>query len=376
MQTIDLGNNSFVGRIPDTLCLCRSVTAVRLAINALVGEIPPCMASLRSLTHLSVATNNLSNVVGALKTLSNCDNLKVLLLTGGFHDETSIDDNDLWRRSGFQNLQILSLEGCNLTGQIPSWIAKLRNLKGLDLSDNRISGPIPTWLGEMPDLFALNLSRNLLSGNLPREVCGLPALTTDKTGLDLSYLALPFLVNKQEYNRLVNLPRALVVGRNNLSGNIPGEIGQLKLVQYLDLSNNNFIGSIPDKLSHLVDLMRLDLSGNHLSGEIPPSLRGLHFLSSFRVADNDLEGEIPSGGQFDTFPAASFEGNPKLCGNVLKRKCPAVKQVEMEHPEPEPEPASSLFNILPFGLGYMVGLLAISIALLFSNSYLSFRFRY
>ncbi|KAL0418070.1 UNVERIFIED_CONTAM: Tyrosine-sulfated glycopeptide receptor 1 [Sesamum radiatum] len=232
------------------------------------------MASLRSLTHLSVATNNLSNVVGALKTLSNCDNLKVLLLTGGFHDETSIDDNDLWRRSGFQNLQILSLEGCNLTGQIPSWIAKLRNLKGLDLSDNRISGPIPTWLGEMPDLFALNLSRNLLSGNLPREICGLPALTTDKTGLDLSYLALPFLVNKQEYNRLVNLPRALVVGRNNLSGNIPGEIGQLKLVQYLDLSNNNFIGSIPDKLSHLVDLMRLDLSGNHLSGEIPPSLRG------------------------------------------------------------------------------------------------------
>ncbi|KAL0390404.1 UNVERIFIED_CONTAM: Receptor-like protein 2 [Sesamum calycinum] len=357
LQVIDLGNNSFMGRIPDSLCLCRSLTAVRLAINALVGEIPPCMASLRSLAHLSVATNNLSNIVGALKTLSNCDNLQVLLLTGGFHDETSIDDNNLWRRSGFQNLQILSLEECNLTGQIPSWIAKLRNLKGLYLSNNRISGPIPTWLGEMPDLFVLNLTKNLLSGNLPREICGLQALTTDKTSSELGYLALPFLLNGQEYNRLFNLQRGLLVGNNNLSGNIPGEIGQLKLLQVLDLSNNNFNGSIPDKLSRLVNLEKLDMSGNHLSGEIPQSLTGLHFLSSFSVAYNDLEGEIPCGGQFHTFSAASFEGNHKLCGNVLKRKCWVVKQVEMEQPEPE----SLWFDILSFGLGYIVGFLAISI---------------
>ncbi|KAL0418067.1 UNVERIFIED_CONTAM: hypothetical protein Sradi_1220200 [Sesamum radiatum] len=89
------------------------------------------------------------------------------------------------------------------------------------------------------------------------------------------------------------------------------------------------------------------MSGNHLTGEIPQSLTGLHFLSSFSVANNDLEGEIPSGGQFDTFSAASFEGNPKLCGDVLKRKCPSVKQVEMEQPEPE----SSWFNIFIFRVG-------------------------
>ncbi|KAK4441066.1 Receptor-like protein 2 [Sesamum alatum] len=371
LQTIDLGNNSFVGKIPDSLCLCRSVTAVRLAINRLVGEIPPCMASLRSLTHLSVAENNLSNVVGALKTLSHCDNLKVLLMTRCFHDETAIHDNGLWYRSGFQNLQILSLEGCNLTGQIPSWIANVRNLKVLDLSDNRISGQIPTWLGEMPDLFVLNLTKNFLSGDLPPEIGRLPALTADKASSDLSYLALPFVLNRQEYNRLFNLPRGLKAGNNSLSGNIPAEIGQLKLLQALDLSNNNFNGSIPDKLSRLVHLETLDMSGNHLSGTIPQSLTGLHFLSSFSVADNDLEGEIPNGAQFDTFSSASFEGNPKLCGNVLKRKCRVVKQVEMEQPETE----SLWFNILIFGLGYMVGLLAISITLLFNNSWINFSFK-
>ncbi|KAL0436764.1 UNVERIFIED_CONTAM: Receptor-like protein 2 [Sesamum radiatum] len=374
LQTIDLGNNSFVGRIPDSLCLCRSVTAVRLAYNALIGEIPPCMASLKSLTHLSVSDNYLSNVVGALKILRNCDNLAVLFMSRSFHDETKIDDIDLLHQTGFQNLQILTLGGCNLTGQIPSWIAKLRKLKSLNLSYNKISGPIPTWLGDMPQMFLVNLTQNFLSGDLPHELCQLPALIADNTSSDFGYLALPFLFDSQEYNRLFNMLRGLNVGTNSLSGNIPEELGQLKLLQALDLSNNNFNGSIPDELSGLLNLETLDMSGNHLSGKIPQSLTGLHFLSSFSVANNDLEGEIPNGGQFDTFSAASFEGNPKLCGNVLKRKCPSVKQVEME--QPEPESSWFKFNILSFGLGYIVGLLAISITLLFNSSWINFSFKH
>ncbi|KAL2239726.1 UNVERIFIED_CONTAM: Receptor-like protein 3 [Sesamum indicum] len=365
LQAIDLGNNSFVGRIPDSLCLCRSVTAVRLAYNALVGEIPPCMASLKSLTHLSVSDNYLSNVVGALRTLRNCDNLAVLFMSRCFHDETTITDDDLWHQSGFQNLQILTLGGCNLTGQIPSWIAKLRNIKVLNLSYNKISGPIPTWVGDMPHLFVLNLTKNFLSGDLSPEICRLPALIADNASTDLSYLALPFLFDSLQYNRLFNLPRGLKVGNNSLTGNIPEELGRLKLLHVLDLSNNNFNGSIPDKLSGLLNLEKLDMSGNHLSGKIPQSLTGLHFLSLFSVAYNDLEGEIPSGGQFNTFPAASFEGNPKLCGNVLKRNCTVVTQVDMM-PEEEPEVESSWYDI-PFGLGYFVGFFAVSVTLLFTS---------
>ncbi|KAL0460528.1 UNVERIFIED_CONTAM: Receptor-like protein 3 [Sesamum latifolium] len=314
LQAIDLGNNSFVGRIPDSLCLCRSVTAVRLAYNALVGEIPPCMASLKSLTHLSVSDNYLSNVVGALRTLRNCDNLAVLFMSRCFHDETAIDDDDLLHRSGFQNLQILTLGGCNLTGQIPSWIAKLRNIKVLNLSYNKISGPIPTW---SPIQSSVQLAKRTQSWE-----------------------------QQSEWQH-------------------PEELGRLKLLHVLDLSNNNFNGSIPNALSRLVDLEKLDMSGNHLSGEIPQSLTGLHFLSSFSVAYNDLEGEIPRGGQFDTFSAASFEGNPKLCGSVLKRNCTVVTQVDMM-PEEEAEVESSWYNI-PFGLGYFVGFFAVSITLLFTS---------
>ncbi|XP_051134619.1 tyrosine-sulfated glycopeptide receptor 1-like [Andrographis paniculata] len=356
LQTVDLGNNTFSGEIPATLCLCRSLTAVRLAYNKFSGELPPCVASLRSLQHLSLSDNYLSNVAGALKILNNCRNITVLFLSRCFDNESMPQDSDFLHLTGFRNLQILTLGGCRLEGRIPSWIAKLKNLKVLNLSYNRISGPIPSWLGKMPSLFVLNLTKNSLSGELPRELARLPALITDNSTSDLSYLALPFLFDKLQYNRLFNLPRGLKVGFNNLSGAIPPEIARLKLLHLLDLNDNNFTGTIPPQLSRLTNLERLDLSGNRLSGEIPGSLAGLHFLSSFSVANNDLEGEIPRGGQFDTFPAASFDGNPKLCGYLLRRSCSIAATPPGISPD---KVGDSWWRNVPFGTGYSIGFLAV-----------------
>lgn len=364
LEAVDFGNNSLSGYIPASLCLCRSLTALRFAYNMLVGKLPPCMASMKSLAHLSLSDNYLSDVVGALKILRHCDNLQVLFLSRCFSDEMMPDDDDLLHLNGFQNLQILTLGGCNLKGQIPSWIGKLRKVKVLNLSYNQIWGRIPSWLGNMPSLLVLNLTQNLLSGNLPPEIGGLPALITDNSSSDLSSLALPFLFDSLQYNRLFNLPRGVKVGNNRLSGNIPAELGQLKLVHIVELSNNNFNGSIPDQLSGLVNVEKLDMSGNHLTGEIPRSLTELSFLSSFSVANNDLQGEIPRAGQFDTFPASSFQGNPKLCGYILERSC--SKQDDQvattkEEEDDDDEEESSWFGFLPFGMGYFVGFFAVSI---------------
>lgn len=104
------------------------------------------------------------------------------------------------------------------------------------------------------------------------------------------------------------------------------------------------------------------MSGNHLSGGIPESLTKLHFLSAFSVAGNDLEGEIPRGGQFETFSSASFEGNPKLCGYVLNRSCATAEMVPPAAAEEE-----SFWYGIPFGLGYFVGLVTVSLTLLFKS---------
>lgn len=254
-------------------------------------------------------------------------------------------DNEILHLNGFKNLEIITLGACKLKGQIPSWIAKLRNLKQLDLSRNEISGPIPNWLGNMPSLVILNLTQNLLSGNIPRQLCRMPALTADVKTPDLRYLPLPLSIDNHQYFRIFNLRWGLALGSNNLIGASPDTGPQLQQAG-----------------RRLTNLEKMNLSGNHLTGKIPESLSKLHFLSSFSVADNDLEGEIPRGGQFETFSSASFAGNPKLCGYVLNRSCAAVGPVE---PGPPPaEEAGNFWYRAPFGLGYFVGVVGVSVTML------------
>jgi len=56
------------------------------------------------------------------------------------------------------------------------------------------------------------------------------------------------------------------------------------------------------------------------------ALNKLSFLSKFNISNNNLEGPIPTGGQFDTFPNSSFEGNPKLCGIMVNQLCGSAEE--------------------------------------------------
>ncbi|XP_050383836.1 tyrosine-sulfated glycopeptide receptor 1 [Argentina anserina] len=327
LSILDLGNNNFAGQLPQSLYSCKSLAAVRFASNRLTGQISPDIAGLKSLSFLSISNNNLTNATGAFRILRSCKNLTTLVLSrGGFMNEPLPDDESLKGSDGFERIQILALGGCNFTGQVPTWLGKLKKLEVLDLSFNHLTGPIPAWFGSLPNLFYMDLSNNLLTGGFPRELCGMPGLTSkEATSLaNSSYLELPVFVMPQnvsylQYNQLSNLPPAIYLGNNSLSGIIPTQIGQLEFILVLDLSHNNFSGSIPDQICNLTNLERLDLSYNHLSGEIPAGLKGLHFLSFFNVAYNDLQGPVPTGGQFNTFTNSSFEGNPGLCGPMTEQ---------------------------------------------------------
>ncbi|XP_062224047.1 tyrosine-sulfated glycopeptide receptor 1-like isoform X2 [Phragmites australis] len=325
LKTLDLLYNYFTGTIPESIYTCRNLTALRLSGNNLHGQLSPRIGNLKSLTFLSLGINNFTNITNTLQILKSCSNLTTLLIGRNFRGEAMPEDDII---DGFENLQVLDIGGCQLFGKIPLWISKLANLEMLVLEDNRLSGPIPTWIDTLNSLFYFDISNNNLTGEIPTALMNMPMLTSEKVTdrLDPRVFELPvYAAPSLQYRITIAFPKVLNLGNNKFTGEIPLEIGQLKALLSLNISFNNLTGQIPPSICYLTNLQVLDLSSNNLTGAIPAALENLHFLSTFNVSNNDLEGPIPTGGQFSTFQNSSFDGNPKLCGSMLDRRCSSAK---------------------------------------------------
>jgi hypothetical protein len=123
------------------------------------------------------------------------------------------------------------------------------------------------------------------------------------------------------FSRSLFLLNIIDLSQNQLTGEIPSELGFLTKLCMLNLSRNCIEGSIPGELGRLTSLESLDLSWNNLSGPIPQSLMSLIYLSDLNLSYNDLSGKIPSERQFKTFSEDSYLGNVNLCGAPLSRIC-------------------------------------------------------
>ncbi|XP_014506600.1 receptor like protein 3-like [Vigna radiata var. radiata] len=99
---------------------------------------------------------------------------------------------------------------------------------------------------------------------------------------------------------------------NQLTGQIPHELGDLHGLRSLNLSHNHLNGLIPESFQKLQNIESLDISNNNLSGQIPLELQDLHSLAVFNVSYNNLSGRALEKGQFCTFDGSSYKGNPYL----------------------------------------------------------------
>ncbi|KAM0856599.1 hypothetical protein ACQ4PT_049000 [Festuca glaucescens] len=323
LKSLDLLYNKFTGTIPESIYACTKLAALRISGNNLYGQLSPNIASLKALTFLSLGFNNFTNITNTIQILKNCRNLTSLLIGGtNFMGESMPEDEIV---DGFQNLQVLSIAGCSLSGNIPLWLSKLTKLEMLFLQNNQLSGPIPGWINSLDLLFHLDISNNSLTGEIPRALMEMSMLNSEKTKaprLDPRAFELPvYATPSRQYRISSAFPKVLNLGNNNFTGVIPEEIGQLNSLVILNFSSNSLSGDIPQQLCNLTNLWVLDLSSNNLTGIIPSALKNLHFLSAFNISHNDLEGPIPDGVQLSTFLSSSFEGNPKLCGRILHRNC-------------------------------------------------------
>ncbi len=79
----------------------------------------------------------------------------------------------------------------------------------------------------------------------------------------------------------------LLLPENQITGEIPSEIGNLTNLSNLNLSNNSLTGSIPPELGNLTNLNYLNLSDNQLTGLIPNEICPLD-LTWYTVSLFDL----------------------------------------------------------------------------------------
>ena len=174
--------------------------------------------------------------------------------------------------------------------------------------------PLGQWFGVTTDsdgrVVFLESSGNQLSGTIPGEIGNLTRLEY----LDLSSNRLGSTIPGEIWN-LASLG-ALFLSDNQLSGTIPGGIGNLTRLTHLALSGNQLSGTIPGEIGNLTDLFRLHLSDNHLSGIIPVEVGNLTDLASLGLDGNQLSGTIPGEIGNLTFLRDLFLNRNLLSGQI------------------------------------------------------------
>ncbi len=178
-------------------------------------------------------------------------------------------------------------DGNNLVGALPDEIGELVELEYLAIANNpNLTGSIPNTIGQLKKLRSLFMEANNISGQIPLEIGGMASLEDFRFGENSINGTIPSTISSAS-----NLRRIFGEG-NNLTGSLPTELFSLDLL-FLWLSRSSISGTIPNEIGNLANLKSLRLSESKLVGEIPAEVGNLDNLQDIYLYDNELSGEIP-----------------------------------------------------------------------------------
>ena len=189
-----------------------------------------------------------------------------------------------------------------MTGEIPPELGDLSNLTSLYLAYNQLTGEIPLELGGLSNLTLLILVDNQLTGCIPeglRDIaqndlvslnlpdCGAATPTRAQSASDRAVLvALYHSTGGANWAANTNWLSDRPIGEwRGVSTDSNGRVVEL------DLRDNQLTGEIPPELGGLSNLTGLGLWDNQLTGEIPLELGGLSKLTELGLRSNQLTGE-------------------------------------------------------------------------------------
>lgn len=150
--------------------------------------------------------------------------------------------------------------------------------------------PINTWYGVTVAngrVRQLELPENGLRGEIPTALASLELQTLDLSGNELSGEFPPFITEIKDL-------RVLNLANNQLLGILTDSLGLLNALQTLNLSGNRFTGRIPPSLCSASDIRELLLARNQLSGTIPSCFGSYRNLATLDLSENQFTGPIPA----------------------------------------------------------------------------------
>ena len=307
---LDLANNGLEGEIPSELGGLAQLIDLRLQQNRLQGTIPPNLGALWRYGSLEVAHLHQHNLEGCIPI-----GLEVPLAVAWAEVlNAKLKDPDLNELPVDTNRRLIDFLAAVAGGSVAERLAKnlLWPTQGLGLPPCPPSAQGPTSVD--PDLQDTDTDRDALVA-LYRDTDGANWRDND------DWITNPDLddwqgVDTQKFDGVTRVTR-LDLPNNNLIGEIPEELGNLRYLEHLNLSNahrssiNQLSGSIPKELGNLTILETLSLRNNNLRGEIPATLGHLQggcnvsfvgFICRVRddhyvdlnLQNNNLSGEIPA----------------------------------------------------------------------------------
>ncbi|TMW89247.1 hypothetical protein EJD97_017451 [Solanum chilense] len=393
LNVLRLDNNSFTGHIPSNISGCFNLVSVGLSYNMMVGEIPAELGTLLKLKQLSLVSNSLTGGIPP-----SFGNLSLL-------DTFSASKNNLLGKIPDELCQLLNLKYFvvnenNLSSTLPPCLFNLSSIVAIDVGTNHLEGQLPPLLGiTLPKLEFLSIYTNNVTGNIPgtlSNATNLQSLVAGGNGLtgkvpplgnllkmrrfsvafndlgkeeedDLSFLSTLVNATNLELVELntnnfggvlpasvSNLSTELIelsLSYNQVSGEIPRGISNLKKLQVFFVAYNRFYGEIPSEIGDLIYLQELALLGNQFSGQIPISLGNLASLTKLSLRENNLQGRIPSSlGKCDKLELLDL-GSNNLSGFIpseILELSSLSEGVDLSQ--------NHLTGFLPMGIGKLINL--------------------